>query len=80
MVVYYLPSATVRTTIKRQGPVWAVAYSTDGNTLAIGGADQRIGFNDVGTGAPQRVVPALDACGCAFEMFSPAKPRSPRRS
>ena len=21
----------------------------------------------------QRVVPALDACGCAFEMFSPAK-------
>ena len=26
----------------------------------------------------QRVVPALDACGCAFEMFSPSKPRSPR--
>ena len=28
----------------------------------------------------RRVVPALDACGCAFEMFSPSKPRSPRLS
>ena len=49
VVIYYLPSATVRTTIKRQGAVWAVAYSTDGNCLAIGGADQRIAFHDVGT-------------------------------
>ena len=28
----------------------------------------------------QNTLPALDACGCAFEMFSPAKPRSPRLS
>jgi WD40 repeat protein len=69
VVVYYLPSATVRTTIKRQGPVWAVAYSVDGNCLAIGGADQRIAFHDVGTGAPQRVVPALDEVRCL--AFSP---------
>ena len=69
VVVYYLPSATIRTTIKRQGAVWAVAYSTDGNCLAIGGADQRIAFHDVGTGAPQRVVPALDEVRCL--AFSP---------
>ena len=69
VVVYYLPSATVRTTIKRQGAVWAVAYSSDGNCLAIGGADQRIGFYDVATGAPQRVVPALDEVRCL--AFSP---------
>ena len=69
VVIYYLPSATVRTTIKRQGAVWAVAYSTDGNCLAIGGADQRIAFHDVATGAPQRVVPALDEVRCL--AFSP---------
>ncbi len=69
VVIYYLPAATVRTTIKRQGAVWAVAYSTDGNCLAIGGADQRIAFHDVGTGAPQRVVPALDEVRCL--AFSP---------
>ena len=37
--------------------------------MAIGGADQRIAFHDVGTGAPQRVVPALDEVRCL--AFSP---------
>jgi len=64
VVVYYLPAATVRITIQRQGPVWAVAYSRDGHLLAIGGADERVALHDVATGAPMRVVPALAEVRC----------------
>ena len=50
-------------------------YETTASTEERGPVLGRDGY-DPG----QRVVPALDACGCAFEMFSPAKPRSPRLS
>ena len=51
-------------------------YETTASTEERGPVLGRDGY-DPG----QRVVPALDACGCAFEMFSPSsKPRSPRLS
>ena len=50
-------------------------YETTASTEERGPSLNRDGY-DPG----RRVVPALDACGCAFEMSSPSKPRSPRNS